>query len=66
MKRQDKIRAEAEGKIRLERENRDLHLEELRVKAAEARDTTLQSIRAAGTCSQTFIALAGLRRLRGR
>ena len=45
----EKVRAETEGKIRYERENRDIHLEELRVKAAEARDTTLQAIKTAGT-----------------
>ena len=45
----DKVKAETEGKIRYERENRDVHLEELRVKAAEARETALETIRVAGT-----------------
>jgi ATPase family AAA domain-containing protein 3A/B len=44
-----RVQAEISGKTRMERENQDLALEQIRVKAAEYRTTVLESIRAAGS-----------------
>jgi len=44
-----KIKAETEGKIKYERANHALHLEEARVKAREYRETVLESIKVAST-----------------
>ncbi|XP_065889955.1 ATPase family AAA domain-containing protein 3-like [Dysidea avara] len=43
-----RVRAEIEGKTRMERENQDLTLERIRAKAAENRTTVLESVAAAG------------------
>jgi ATPase family AAA domain-containing protein 3A/B len=43
-----KTKAEAEGRIRQERENHDLILEKVRLEATEKRDTILQAIRDGG------------------
>ncbi|CAI8052134.1 ATPase family AAA domain-containing protein 3-A [Geodia barretti] len=40
-----RVQAEISGKTRMERENQDLALEQIRVKAAEYRTTVLESIR---------------------
>ena len=44
-----KVAAEVEGKIKQERLNHDLHLEEARTKAKEYRETVLESIKLAGS-----------------
>ncbi|KXJ21276.1 ATPase family AAA domain-containing protein 3 [Exaiptasia diaphana] len=44
-----RLEAELRGKAKIERENKDLYLEQIRLKAAEQRDTVLQSIRTAGS-----------------
>lgn len=44
-----KVAAETEGKIKQERLNHDLHLEEARAKAKEYRETVLESISLAGS-----------------
>lgn len=44
-----KAQAKAKGDILRERENRDLHLEQIRVKAAEQRATIMEAISIAGT-----------------
>jgi ATPase family AAA domain-containing protein 3A/B len=44
-----RVKAETEGRIRQERENHDLRLEEARVSAEEYRDTVLESIKLAGS-----------------
>lgn len=44
-----KVAAEVEGKIKQERLNHDLHLDEARTKAKEYRETVLESIKLAGT-----------------
>jgi len=43
-----KVDSEIEGKIKYERENRTLHLENMKLQATELRDTTIQAIKAAG------------------
>jgi len=43
-----KVDSEIEGKIKYERENRSLHLENMKIQATELRDTTIQAIKAAG------------------
>ncbi|KAI1301422.1 ATPase family AAA domain-containing protein 3-A [Halotydeus destructor] len=43
-----RIDAEMKAKAVVERENRDIYLEQIKVKAAETRETTLQSIKTAG------------------
>ena len=43
--RKNRIKEEAEVKAKVERENRDIYLEQLRVKAQESRVTTLESIK---------------------
>ncbi|XP_015752312.1 PREDICTED: ATPase family AAA domain-containing protein 3-B-like [Acropora digitifera] len=44
-----RLEAELRGKAKIERENRDIKLEKIRVKAAEQRETVLQSIKTAGS-----------------
>lgn len=44
-----KVAAEVEGKIKQERLNHDLHLEEARVRAKEYRETVLEGIKLAGS-----------------
>lgn len=44
-----KVAAEVEGKIKQERLNHDLHLEEARVRAKEYRETVMESIKLAGS-----------------
>ncbi|KAK3740943.1 hypothetical protein QZH41_017792 [Actinostola sp. cb2023] len=44
-----RLEAELRGKAKIERENKDLYLEQIRLKAAEQRDTVLQSIKTAGS-----------------
>jgi ATPase family AAA domain-containing protein 3A/B len=44
-----RLEAELKGKAKVDRENQDLHLEQIRVKAAEHRVTVLESIKTAGT-----------------
>lgn len=44
-----KVMAEADGRIKEQRENRDVALERLRAEANEKRETVLQAIRQAGT-----------------
>lgn len=48
--------AEADGRIREQRENRELILEKMRAEAAEQRETLLQSIRQAGTTATSVVA----------
>uniref|UniRef100_A0A1X7UTJ6 ATPase family AAA domain-containing protein n=1 Tax=Amphimedon queenslandica TaxID=400682 RepID=A0A1X7UTJ6_AMPQE len=43
-----RLEAELKGKAKIERENRDLNLEKIRVKAAENRVTVLESVKTAG------------------
>jgi len=43
-----KVDAEVEGKIKYERENRTIHIENMKIQAEQLRDTTLQAIKAAG------------------
>ena len=43
-----KVDAEIEGKIKYERENRLLHVENMKLQAAEMRDTTIEAIKVAG------------------
>ena len=45
LERKNRIKEEAEVKAKVERENRDIYLEQLRVKAQESRVTTLESIK---------------------
>ncbi|CAL8110523.1 unnamed protein product [Orchesella dallaii] len=47
--RKNRIKEEAEVKAKVERENRDIYLEQLRVKAQESRVTTLESIKTIGS-----------------
>ncbi|XP_064384993.1 ATPase family AAA domain-containing protein 3-A-like [Halichondria panicea] len=44
-----RVQAEIQGKTKMERENQDLALEQIRLKSSEQRTTVLQSIKAAGT-----------------
>ena len=44
-----RIEAESKAKAKIERENQDLYLEQIRLKAKEHRGTVLDSIRTAGT-----------------
>ncbi|XP_020616979.1 ATPase family AAA domain-containing protein 3-like [Orbicella faveolata] len=44
-----RLEAELRGKAKIERENKDIKLEKIRVKAAEQRETVLQSIKTAGS-----------------
>ncbi|KAJ7312346.1 ATPase AAA domain-containing protein 3 [Desmophyllum pertusum] len=44
-----RLEAELRGKAKIERENKDIRLEKIRVKAAEQRETVLQSIKTAGS-----------------
>ncbi|KAM7443168.1 ATPase AAA domain-containing protein 3-B [Porites harrisoni] len=44
-----RLEAELRGKAQIERENKDIRLEKIRVKAAEQRETVLQSIKTAGS-----------------
>jgi ATPase family AAA domain-containing protein 3A/B len=43
--RKSRIKEEAEIKAKVERENRDIYLEQIRLKAQEGRVTTLESIK---------------------
>ncbi|EDO42350.1 predicted protein [Nematostella vectensis] len=44
-----RLEAELRGKAKIERENKDINLEKIRVKAAEQRATVLESIKTAGS-----------------
>lgn len=44
-----KLEAELRGKAKIERENKDIRMEQIRLKAAEQRETVLQSIKTAGS-----------------
>lgn len=44
-----KVRAEVEAQARMARENHDINMEQLRLKAQENRETILQSIKTAGS-----------------
>ena len=44
-----RIEAEIRGKAKVERENRDINLEQIRLKASEKRKTTLESITTIGS-----------------
>ncbi|CAG7830719.1 unnamed protein product, partial [Allacma fusca] len=49
LERKNRVKEEAEVKAKVERENRDIYLEQLRVKAQESRVTTLESIKTIGS-----------------
>ncbi|XP_022090065.1 ATPase family AAA domain-containing protein 3-like [Acanthaster planci] len=44
-----KLEAELRGKAKIERENKDIHNEQIKLQAAEHRETVLQSIKTAGS-----------------
>ncbi len=45
VERKNRIKEEAEIKAKVERENRDIYLEQIRLRAQEGRVTTLESIK---------------------
>ena len=48
-----KLQAELKGKAQVERENREIYLEQIKLKAAEQRQTVLESIKTAGSVMGT-------------
>jgi len=50
-----RLEAELKGKAAVERENREIYLEQIKLKAEEQRKTVLESIKTAGTVVGTGI-----------
>jgi ATPase family AAA domain-containing protein 3A/B len=50
-----KLEAELQGKARIERENREIYLEQIKLKSEEQRKTVLESIKTAGNVIGTGI-----------
>ncbi len=50
-----RLEAELKGKAQVERENREIYLEQIKLKAEEQRKTVLESIKTAGSVMGTGI-----------